>query len=179
MKLQVITTIVALSGLFTATSADAGKFNLGQAFQTAQQINWAVNGMQQPQYKIYPGYNYGTNLGYIYNPPVWKTTPVYTTPTYTQHVHVYQPPVNRPPVKTFKMVLQNNTGAEVYYSLNHNKNYTTMPKEDVDVFQSYSQKPVLISYHNGHEVVEYELNPASTYSFEWQEDTLQLLEIQG
>ena len=38
--------------------------------------------------------------------------------------------------------------------------------------------PHHISYQNGHEMVEYELDPNATYSFEWQGEVLQLLEVQ-
>jgi hypothetical protein len=189
MKLQVITTLAVISGFFTTTSADAGKFNLGQALQTAQQIGNAVNTIKYgPQYKTPPYYpgngypGYGTTPGYVWDPPPgWQQPPVYQPPVVypPQPQPGCHPPVNLPPVKTYKMVLQNNTGAEVYYNLDNSKNYHTMPKDDVDVIQSQFQKPHLISYHNGHKVVQYELNPNATYSFEWQGDTLQLLEIQS
>ena len=182
MKLQVITTIAVLSGIFFSTSADAGNFNLGKALRTAQQVQRTVNNINngggQPKYKTLP-----------YNPPV-KTAPapIVQPLPHPGHGHhpvckpkppVCKPPVNHPPKKCYTLKLINKAGAEVYYTLNQAKDYSTMPVDDVDWIKTLNPAPHTISYHNGQEVVEYELDADGTYGFEWQGETLQLLEIQG
>lgn len=73
----------------------------------------------------------------------------------------------------------NNAGADVHFSLNGNDQVESVPSEDVAVFESRATQGIQIAYHNGLEVVEYDLDPAASYSFEWQGETLALLEVQG
>ena len=178
MKLQVITTIAVFSGLFATTSADAGKFDLVKAVQTAQQINQSINQKSgQPKYVTLPyNPNKGGNPGYVSphpNPGYSHCKPPVCKPP------VCHPPVNHPPVKCYSMKLMNNAGAEVYYILDKAQDYNQLPAEQVEVVKSHSSQPHTISYHNGQEVVEYQLSVNGTYSFEWQGETLMLLEIQG
>lgn len=87
-------------------------------------------------------------------------------------------PINRPPVRVSQLTLMNNAGAEVHFSLNENPNVETMPADDVSVVESRSARGIQIAYHNGLEVVEYDLDADASYSFEWQGETLQLLQVE-
>jgi hypothetical protein len=178
MKLQVITTAAVLTAFFSTTSADAGKFNLGKALRTAQQVQRTVNNINngggQPKYKTLP-YNPPQKGGH----PGHGHKPVCKPKPHPGHGHKPCPPVNRPPKKCYTLKLINNAGAEVYYTLNQAEDYRTMPVDDVDWIKTLNPAPHTISYHNGQEVVEYELDADGTYGFEWQGETLQLLEIQG
>lgn len=91
---------------------------------------------------------------------------------------VCKPPINRPPVKCYTMKLINDAGAEVFFSLN-GEDYQQLDNGDVETVKSHGRQPNLIKYHNGIEVVEFELDPTAVYGFEWEGDTLMLLEIQG
>ena len=183
MKLQVITTFAVISGIFSTTHADAGKFDLGQALRTAQTINRTVNNVK---------HNSSQKIAFPSpNPPVYKhpvIKPIHRPLPHPGHGHVHKPichkpickpPVNRPPKKCYTLKLINNAEAEVYYVLNEQTDFSTMPVDDVDWIKSMNPAPHTISYHNGQEEVEYELDPNGIYSFEWQGETLQLLEVQG
>lgn len=76
------------------------------------------------------------------------------------------------------MKLMNNAGADVFFSLD-GQDYQQLDNGDFEIVKSHGAKPHMISYHNGLEVVEYELDPTAIYGFEWEGDTLMLLEIQG
>ena len=77
------------------------------------------------------------------------------------------------------MKLMNNAGAEVFFNLNNSEEYATMLADDVELITSRSAQPHIINYHNGVEQIEYELDPTASYSFEWEGETLMLLEVQG
>ena len=62
----------------------------------------------------------------------------------------------------------------MFYNLNQSEEYTQMPVDDAELIKSHTPKPHLISYHNGVELVEFELDPSAAYSFEWQGETIQL-----
>ena len=53
-----------------------------------------------------------------------------------------------------------------------------MPADDVAVFESRATQGIQIAYHNGLEVVQYDLDPSASYSFEWQDETLQLMQVE-
>jgi len=95
------------------------------------------------------------------------------------HKPISQLPINRPPVKLVTMTLMNNAGADVHFSLNSNEQVETMPADSESVVESRSLEALKIAYHNGVEVVEYELDPSAAYSFEWEGEALQLLQVQG
>ncbi len=190
MKLQAITLIVAFSGIITSTSADAGDFNFGDAVRKVQKINRAVNGSQFGGGS--PGFGGGGNPGYVkplpfpgYGKPKYCPPPAHKPickpqpPVSHCPPPVCAPPINRPPVKCFIMKLMNHTGAEVFYNLDHSDQYTQMPIDDAQLIKSHTQQPHLIRYHNGQEVVEFQLDPSAAYAFEWQNETLVLLEIQA
>jgi hypothetical protein len=77
------------------------------------------------------------------------------------------------------MTLMNNAGAEVHFSLNASEQVETMPADTKSVVETRSSEALKIAYHNGVEVVEYDLDPSAAYSFEWEGETLQLLQVQG
>jgi hypothetical protein len=241
MKLQAITTIAVLTGIISTTTADAGKFNLGDALRVAQKINQGPNfGGGKPVYKPlpYPGNGGGKPIHkplphpghgggkppvckpkppvckppvhlptpppvYHPQPPVCKPKPPVCPPVYKPQPPVCKkpgcecgvckcqvckchkpgppvckPPINRPPVKCYTMKLINDAGAEVFFSID-GADYQQLANGDFEMVKSHNRQPHLISYHNGIEVVEFELDPSAIYGFEWQGDTLMLLEIQG
>ena len=77
------------------------------------------------------------------------------------------------------MTLMNNAGAEVHFSFDGGNAVESMPAEDVAVFESRATQGIQIAYHNGLEVVQYDLDPSASYSFEWQGETLQLLQVEA
>lgn len=182
MKLQGITLAAVVTSFFVTTNADAGKFNLGQVIRTAQKIDRQINhgqisrpSLNPPVYTLPvepPHHSYPTPV----EPPHCKPAPPVCKP---QPPVCKKPPVNRPPVRCVKMKLMNNAGAEVYFVLNNANDYSTLGADAVEIVESHSGQPHLISYHNGQQMVEYELDPNATYSFEWEGDTLQLFAAQG
>jgi hypothetical protein len=48
-----------------------------------------------------------------------------------------------------------------------------------EMVKSVSPKGHLIKYHNGQELVQYQLDSEAVYSFEWEDDVLLLLEVNG
>lgn len=93
-----------------------------------------------------------------------------------QHVSL---PINRPPVRVSQMTLMNNAGAEVHFSFKGTEQVESMPAEDVSVYETRQRQEIQIAYHNGLEVVQYDLDPSASYSFEWQGETLQLLQVEA
>ena len=189
MKPQATAMIVVFSAIITSTTADAGDFNFGDAVRKVQKINRAVNGPQfgggNPQFgggipgyvKPLPSPGYGKPE--YCPPPVHKPICKPQPPVSHCPPPVHAPPINRPPVKCYIMKLMNHTGADVFYNLDNSDEYTQMPIDDAQLIKSHSQQPHRIRYHNGQEVVEFELDPSATYAFEWQGETLVLLEIQA
>ncbi|MBD3671894.1 MAG: hypothetical protein HUJ26_00075 [Planctomycetaceae bacterium] len=88
-------------------------------------------------------------------------------------------PINQPPVRVTQLTLLNNAGADVHFRFNGAEQVESMPADDVAVFESRATQGIQIAYHNGLEVVQYDLDPSASYSFEWQEDTLMLLQDEG
>jgi len=188
MKLQAITFAAVVTSFFINTSADAGKFDLVKAIRTAQTINHQVN----HHGKITrPSPNPPVTTFPIVHPvkPICKPKPpVVVYPIHPVHpVHppvckkppVCKPPVNRPPAQCLTLKLINNAESEVYYVLNQADDYKTLTVGDKHWTKTMNPQPHHISYHNGQEMVEYELDADGTYSFEWEGETLQLLEVQG
>jgi len=184
MKLQAIT-LAAVVASFSITNADAGKFNLGQVIRTAQKIDRQINHGKITRPSPNPP---------VYTHPVEPSHRTYPTPVDPPRckkpappIHrpappvcrKPAPPVNRPPARCAKMKLMNNAGADVYFVLNKAHDYSTLPTDEVEIVESHNGRPHHISYNNGQEVVEYELDPNATYSFEWEGQVLQLLEVQS
>ena len=76
------------------------------------------------------------------------------------------------------MTLTNNAGADVHFSFNGDEQVQSMPADDVAVFETRANQGVQIAYHNGLEVVQYDLDPSASYAFEWQGETLQLMQVE-
>ncbi|MBD3671984.1 MAG: hypothetical protein HUJ26_00535 [Planctomycetaceae bacterium] len=186
MKLQAIVLVAVVISFFTTTNADAGNFNLGDVIRTAQKINNSVNNHQGGGKITYPSPDPP-----VHTLPVEPPRHTYPTPVEPPHCKpappvckpqppvCKKPPVNRPPVRCAKMKLMNNAGAEVYFVLNNANDYITLGVDTVEIVESHNGQPHLISYHNGQQMVEYELDPNATYSFEWEGDTLQLFATQS
>jgi hypothetical protein len=193
MKLQAITFVAVVTSFSFSTSADAGKFDLVREIKTAQVINHQVN----HHGKITrPSPNPPVTTFPIVRPikPICKPKPpVVVYPIHPVHpirpihpVHppvckkppVCKPPVNRPPVRCLSLKLINNAEADVYFVLNQADDFVTLTAGDKHWTKTKNPAPHHISYHNGQEMVEYELDPNGTYSFEWQGEVLQLLEVQ-
>ena len=181
MKLQAITLAAVVTSFFVTTNADAGKFDLGDVIRTAQKINNHQKITRpSPNPPVYPlpeppRYTHPVEPPHYINPvqpPVCKkpAPPVCKKPA---------PPINRPPARCAKMKLMNNAGAEVYFVLNNAHDYDTLRADSVEIIESHTHKPHLISYHNGQQLVEYELDPNGVYGFEWQGQVLQLVEIRS
>ena len=66
----------------------------------------------------------------------------------------------------------------MFFSLD-GQDFQQLANGDSELVKSNGAQPHLIKYHNGTQVVEYELDPAGAYGFEWQGQTLALLQIQG
>jgi len=183
MKLQAITMIAVITGFAGQTpAAEANDFI--KVIRTINAIDRTVNG---------PRFGRGPRRGPIGKPiilphpgpvrpgpPVCKPRPpVHVCPVcHHKRCTCQRPPINRPPVKKFTMKLLNNAETKVYFSLN-DRNFQELLADDLEVIKSPSPKGHLIKYHNGIELVQYTLDPSSVYSFEWEGDTLVLLEIQG
>jgi len=179
MKLQAITLVTVVTSFFLNTNADAGRFDLGQVIRTAQKIDRQLNHgpitRPSPNPPVYP---LPEPPRYKPAPPVCKPAP----PIYKPAPPVCKkpaPPINRPPVQCARLKLMNNAGADVYFVLNNAHDYATLRADDVEIVESHTHKPHLISYHNGQELVEYELDANGVYGFEWQGQILQLVELQG
>jgi len=95
-----------------------------------------------------------------------------------QHCHCQKPPVNKPPMKKFIMKLLNNADTKLFFSIN-GLDYQLLEADGVELVKSLSPKPHRIAFHNGNEVVEFDLDPTAIYSFEWEEHQLMLYEIEG
>lgn len=92
-----------------------------------------------------------------------------------QHVGL---PINQPPVRVYTLTLMNNAGADVHFRFNGAEEVESMSADDVAAFESRATQGIQIAYHNGLEVVQYDLDPSASYSFEWQDDTLMLLQVE-
>ena len=95
-----------------------------------------------------------------------------------QHCHCNKPPINKPPMKKFTMKLLNNAETNLFFSIN-GLDYQLLEAHGVELVKSLSPKLHRIAFHNGVEVVEFDLDPSAIYSFEWEEDQLMLYEIEG
>jgi len=91
------------------------------------------------------------------------------------HCHCI-PPVNMPPVKKFAMKLLNNADTKIFFSVN-GLDYQMLEADGVEMVKRLSPKLHRITFHNGVEVVEFDLDPNAIYSFEWEVDQLMLYEI--
>lgn len=172
MKLQVITmlaVVTGFAGVGGSSPADANDFY--KVIRTIRAVDHVVNGHHGPGNGYGPGYGPGVIVDPVPQPGHGhfhpKPKPI-----------VYYPPVNKPPVKKFTMKLINNAGSEVYFSLN-GQDYQMLKADGFEMVKSVSPKDHLIKYHNGQELVQYQLDPESVYSFEWDEGVLLLLEIKG
>jgi hypothetical protein len=166
MKLQVITMIAVVTGFAGVVGSNPAAANdLYKVLRTIRTIDRTVNGHYGP------GPGYGHNHGPIVQPP-----------SHAGHSHskliVYSPPMNKPPMKQYAMKLVNNAETKVFFSLN-GEDFQMLEADGLEMIKSVSPKGHLIKYHNGQEVVQYELDPTAVYSFEWQDETLMLLEIEG
>ena len=181
MKLQAITFAAVVTSFFVTSNADAGKFNLGNVIRTAQKIDQQLN---RGGGKItYPSPNPPK-----YTHPVEPPHHIYPIPVEPPHCKKpappickkpTHPPINRPPAKCLTLKLINKAGAEVYFVINNADDYTTLPAGENHWLKTMNPQPHTISYHNGQQMVEFELSADGTYSFEWEGDTLQLYEVQG
>lgn len=168
MKLQLITMIAVVTGFVGGGGSDPAEANdFYKVLRTIRTIDRAVNGHHGH------GPGHGHNHG-----PIVQPLP------HAGHGHshpkpiVYHPPVNKPPVKKFAMKLVNNAETKVFFSLN-GQDFQMLEADGFEMIKSVSPKGHLIKYHNGQEVIQYELDPTAVYSFEWQDEILMLLEIKG
>lgn len=174
MKLQVLTMIAVVTGFVGVSGASSAEANdFVKVLRTIRTIDHVVNGHHGhgPSHGHGPGHGHGHGPGPMplpghghYHP---KPKPI-----------VYYPPVNKPPVKKFMMKLVNNAETEVYFSLN-GQEYQMLEADGIEMIKSFSPKGHLIKYHNGQDVVQFQLDPAAVYSFEWEDDVLLLLEVKG
>lgn len=95
-----------------------------------------------------------------------------------QHCVCNKPPINKPPMKKFTMNLLNNAETNLFFSIN-GLDYQLLEADGVELVKSLSPKLHRIAFHNGVEVVEFDLDPSAIYSFEWEEDQLMLYEVES
>jgi len=193
MKLQAITMIAVLTTFAGTTTTTVEANDFIKVIRTINAIDNVVNGprfgpgqihhpihkpIHKPIILPHPGHGHIHPKPPVCKPPIGKP-PVHICKRCHSHVcHCHKPPINKPPVKKFAMKLMNNAETKVFFSLN-GLDYQMMQANDVEVVKSVSPQGHQIKYHNGVEVVEYTLDPTAAYSFEWEGETLQLLQIQG
>ena len=194
MKLQAITMIAVLTA-FAGTSTTTVEANdFIKVIRTINAIDHAVNGpkfngpkfgpkpihhpIHKPIILPHPGHGHIHPKPPVCKPPIVKPQ-VHICHKYHSHIcHCHKPPINKPPMKKFTMKLMNNAETKIFFSLN-GLDYQMMQADDVELVKSVSPKDHLIKYHNGVEVVEFQLDPTAAYSFEWEGETLMLLQLQG
>jgi|GEM_PF-7059354 len=147
--------------------------------------NWKpgyVGGNSGSHHNWKPGY-VGGNSGSHHNwkpadgrgnswvkPPVCHT-PVGTPPAPVCHTPVWtpQPPVCPTLPVVSSLTLVNNSGQTFDYRLNRtevdNMVINGQKKYDTTVPQGASLQPVTIEFHNGRQVVDFQLDPTATYIF--------------
>lgn len=86
------------------------------------------------------------------------------------------PPVNVPPHIDFCIEICNHAGAEVHFNFN-DQGYVCLPCHGCKTFHGHTVHMPTIEYHNGHEVVRYELAPQGKYEFRWSSGVLQLFAL--
>lgn len=188
MRLQAITMIAIVTGLVGSTTVEANDL-----FKAINTIDHVVNGPKfggpkiggpkfgpKPIVKPHPGHGHLPP-----KPPACKPKPpVYKPPVklcpvcHHKHCTCQKPPINKPPMKKFTMKLLNNADTKLFFSIN-GLDYQLLEADGVELVKSLSPKSHRIAFHNGIEVVEFDLDPTAIYSFEWEENQLMLYEIEG
>ena len=174
MKLQALTIIAVVTGFVGMSGSNTAEANdFVKVLKTIKAIDHAVNG----HHGHGPGHNHGPIVKPLPHPGHGHFHPKPHPLPHPGHGH-FHPPVNQPPVKKFVMKLVNNAETKVYFSLNASE-YQMLEADGLELIKSISPKGHLIKYHDGHELVQFQLDPTAVYSFEWEEDVLLLLEVKG